>query len=89
LKLIPDGVNSGGKKCNRGFYGAFGDILRILHLAGVWNQAIGFVLAVKAFSHLIYFFRKCFNGTISSITVEHRKFYSLQFCRAIGYYDNK
>jgi hypothetical protein len=59
-----DGGDSGSKKCKRGY----GGIWWSLHLAGIWSQAVGFVLEHFAelremFSHLIDFimkFYKCF-----------------------------
>jgi hypothetical protein len=44
LKLSSDGGDSGSKKCKRGYDGAYGGIWRSLRLAGVWSQAVGFVL---------------------------------------------
>jgi hypothetical protein len=44
LKLSSDGGTSGGKKCKRGYGGACGGVWRSLHLAGVFSQAVGFVL---------------------------------------------
>jgi hypothetical protein len=40
LKLNSDDGDSGGKKCKRGY----GGVWRSLRLAGVWSQAVGFVL---------------------------------------------
>jgi hypothetical protein len=44
LKLSFDGGNSGSKKCKRGYGGAYDGVWRSLLLAGVWTQAVGFVL---------------------------------------------
>jgi hypothetical protein len=61
LKLISDGGDFGSKKCIRGY----GGVWPSLRLAGVWSQAVGFVLVRLAgiwlqspFSHLIYFIKK-------------------------------
>jgi hypothetical protein len=40
LKLSSYDGDSGGKKCKQGY----GWVWHSLHLAGVWTQAIGFVL---------------------------------------------
>jgi hypothetical protein len=48
LKLISDDGVSGGKKCKRGYCGAYGGVWRSLRLAGVWSQAVGFVLVLLA-----------------------------------------
>jgi hypothetical protein len=39
-KLASDGGDSGSKKCKRGY----GGVWRSLRLAGVWSQAVGFML---------------------------------------------
>jgi hypothetical protein len=44
FKLIYDGGESGSNKRKRGYGGAHGGVWRSLHLAGVWSQAVGFVL---------------------------------------------
>jgi hypothetical protein len=44
LKLISDGGDSGIKKYKQGYGDAYGGIWRSLRLAGVWSQAVGFVL---------------------------------------------
>jgi hypothetical protein len=44
LKLISDGGDSGSKKCKRGYGGACGGVWRSLRLAGVWHEAVCFVL---------------------------------------------
>jgi hypothetical protein len=70
LKLISDGGNFGSKKCKRGYGGAYGGVWRSLGLVGVWSLESGdrfYVgmfgrnlasVAVKIFSHLIYFIQK-------------------------------
>jgi hypothetical protein len=63
LKLSTDGGDSGSKKRKQGYHGAYGGVWRSLLFAGFWSQAVGFVLvistvAVKMFSHLIYFAHK-------------------------------
>jgi hypothetical protein len=40
LKFHSDGGNSGNKKCKWGY----GGVWQSPHLAGVWSQAVGFVL---------------------------------------------
>jgi hypothetical protein len=91
LKLRSDCGDSGSKKCKRGDDGANGGVWRSLRLAGVCSQfcvsAFGRNLpsvAVKMFSHLIYFFFKKFykfctfsaickdNAAINCITVQHK-----------------
>jgi hypothetical protein len=47
-KLSSEGGDSGSKKRKRGYGGACGGIWRSLHLAGVWSQAVGFVLVCLA-----------------------------------------
>jgi len=56
-----DSGDSGSKKCECGYGGAYGGVWRSLLFEGVWSQAVGFVLvrsclelAVKIFSYLIY-----------------------------------
>jgi hypothetical protein len=44
LKLSCDSGDSGSKKCKRGYGGAYGGVWQSLRLAGVWSQAVGFVL---------------------------------------------
>jgi hypothetical protein len=44
LKLSFNGGDSGSKKCKRGCSGAYGGVWRSLRFAGVWSQAVGFVL---------------------------------------------
>jgi hypothetical protein len=44
LKLSFDGGDSGSKKCKRGYGDPYGGVWRRLRLAGVWSQAVGFVL---------------------------------------------
>jgi hypothetical protein len=46
LKLSSDGGYRGSKKCKRGYGGACGGVWRSMRLAGVWSQAVGFVLCV-------------------------------------------
>jgi hypothetical protein len=41
-KKVPT-VETGTKKCKRGYGGAYGGVWRSLRLAGVWGQAAGFV----------------------------------------------
>jgi hypothetical protein len=48
LKLSSDGGDSGSKKCERGYGGAYGGVWRSLRLAGVWSQAVSFVLERSA-----------------------------------------
>jgi hypothetical protein len=43
-KLNSDGGDSGSKTFNHGYGGAYGGVWRSLRLAGVWSQAVGFVL---------------------------------------------
>jgi hypothetical protein len=44
MKLSSDGGDSGSNKCKRGCVGAYGGVWLSLRLAGVWSQAVGFVL---------------------------------------------
>jgi hypothetical protein len=44
LKPSSDGGDSGSKKSKRGYSGVYGGVWRSLRLAGVWNQAVGFML---------------------------------------------
>jgi hypothetical protein len=44
LKLSSDGGDSGSKKYKRGYGGADDGVWQNLRLAGVWSQAVGFVL---------------------------------------------
>jgi hypothetical protein len=44
LKLSSDSGDSGVKNCNRGCGGAYGEVWRSMRLAGVWSQAVGFLL---------------------------------------------
>jgi hypothetical protein len=95
LKLISDGGDSGSKKCKRGYGGAYGGVWRSLRFTGVWILESGtrfcvgafgrnlVSVAVKMFSHLIYFIKKfckctfnaiCKDNTaINRIIVQHRK----------------
>jgi hypothetical protein len=43
-KVSSDGGNSGSKKWKRGCDGVYGVVLQSLHLVGVWNQLVHFVL---------------------------------------------
>jgi hypothetical protein len=43
-KLSSDGPDVRSKKYKRGIGGAYGEVWQSLHLAGVWSQAVGFVL---------------------------------------------
>jgi hypothetical protein len=43
-KLSSDSGDSGKRRCKRGYGGAYGGVWRSLRLAGVWSQAVGFVL---------------------------------------------
>jgi hypothetical protein len=43
-KLCSDGGDYGSKKCKLSYGGAYGEIWCGLRLAGVWNQAVSFVL---------------------------------------------
>jgi hypothetical protein len=45
MKLSSDGGDSGSKKSKRGYDGANDGVWLSLRLAGVWSQAVGFVLA--------------------------------------------
>jgi hypothetical protein len=45
VKLSSDGSDSASEKFRRGYGGAYGGIWWSLRLAGVWSQAVGFVLA--------------------------------------------
>jgi hypothetical protein len=76
LKLSSDGGDSGNKKFKRGYRDAFSGVWRSLRLAGVWSQAVGFVLvhcrslasvAVKMFSHLIYCHKRFINFVLSML----------------------
>jgi hypothetical protein len=74
LKLGRDGGDSDGKKCKRGYGGVCGGVWQSQLLAGIWTQAVGFVLknlasvALKMFSHLIYFLNKFYTfSTFSAI----------------------
>jgi hypothetical protein len=83
----------------RGSFGAYGGVWRSLRLAGVWSQAVHFVLLhlaviMKMFSHLIYFintfYKLCtfsaifkYNVAINYITVQHKKGYSRQLRRVL------
>jgi hypothetical protein len=44
LKLCSDGGDSGSNKCERCYSGTYGGVWRSLHLTGILNQAVGFVL---------------------------------------------
>jgi hypothetical protein len=44
LKLSSDGGDSDSQKCKQGY----GRVWHSLYLAGVWNQAVGFVLVCLA-----------------------------------------
>jgi hypothetical protein len=44
FKFISDGGDSGSKKFNPGYGGAYGGIWWSECLAGVWSQAVDFVL---------------------------------------------
>jgi hypothetical protein len=48
IKLSSDGGDSGNKK--RGYGGVYGVVWRSPRLAGVWSQAVGFVLVESGFS---------------------------------------
>jgi hypothetical protein len=48
LKLSSDDGDSGSKEWKRGYYSAYGGVWRSLRLAGVWSQAVGFVLVSLA-----------------------------------------
>jgi hypothetical protein len=91
LKLRSDGGDSGNKKCKRGY----GGVWRSVRLAKVWSLQSGdrfcigafgrnlASVAVKVFSHLIYFikiYKFCTfnaicnqNAEINCITVQHKK----------------
>jgi hypothetical protein len=43
-KLSSGDGDSGGKKFKRGYDGSYGGVGRGLRLAGLWSQAVGFVL---------------------------------------------
>jgi hypothetical protein len=70
LKLSSDGCDSGSKKCKRASGGTNGGVWWSLRLAGVWCLESGrrfcvgafdknlASVAVKMFSHLIYFIKK-------------------------------
>jgi hypothetical protein len=72
MKLSSDGGDSGSKKCKRGYVGAYSGVWRSLRLAEIWSLESGgrfcvgafgrnlASLAVKMFSHLIYFKKKCY-----------------------------
>jgi hypothetical protein len=45
LKLSSDGGDSANKESKRGYGGTYGRVWRSLRSAGVWSQAVGFVLA--------------------------------------------
>jgi hypothetical protein len=47
-KLSSDGTGSGGEKCERSHGDIFGWVWQILHMAGIWSQAVGFMLAPVA-----------------------------------------
>jgi hypothetical protein len=97
LKLHSDGGVSGNKKCKRDY----GGVWRSLRLAGVCSLESGgrfFVgafdrnlasVAMKIFSHLIHFVKKCYkcctvnaiceeNAEINYVAVQHKKVYSRQ-----------
>jgi hypothetical protein len=44
LHLRSDGGESGSKKFKRGNGDAYGGVWRSLRLAGIWSQAVGFVM---------------------------------------------
>jgi hypothetical protein len=44
LKISSDGGDSGRKQSKRGNAGAYGGVWWSLHVAVIWNQAVGFVL---------------------------------------------
>jgi hypothetical protein len=44
LKLHSDGGDSGSKKYKRRYVDAYVEVWRSLRLAGVWSEAVGFVL---------------------------------------------
>jgi hypothetical protein len=44
LKLNCDGGDSGSKKCERGYVGAYGGVWRSLLLVGFWSHAVSFAL---------------------------------------------
>jgi hypothetical protein len=44
FKSCSDGGDFGGKKCKTSYGDACGGVWRSLRLAGVWSQAVGFVL---------------------------------------------
>jgi hypothetical protein len=44
MELNSDGGDCGSKKCKLGYGGAYGGVWRSLRLAGVWSQAVDFVL---------------------------------------------
>jgi hypothetical protein len=88
---IPDGGDSGSKKCKRGYGGAYGEVWRSLRLAGAWSRAGQFCVgafgrnltsvAVKMFSHLICFIKDFFIRAVLSdlnyyVTVKHEKVHS-------------
>lgn len=68
--------DSGRKGCKRGYGGAYARIWLNLLLAGVWSQAVRFVLgafgrnlasvALETFSHLIQFIKKFYKCYFSS-----------------------
>jgi hypothetical protein len=93
-KLNSDCGDSGSKKYKRGYYGAYSGVWRSLCLAGAWIVESGgrfcvgvfgrnlASVAVKMFSHLIYFFQTFYkfctfnvickdNAAMNCITVQH------------------
>jgi hypothetical protein len=48
LKLSSEGGDSGSKKCKRGYGDAYDGVWQSLRLAGVWSQAVRFVLVLLA-----------------------------------------
>jgi hypothetical protein len=64
LKLVSDGIDSGSKKCKRGYGGACSGVWRSLESGGRFCVgAFGrnpVSIAVKMFSHLICYFKKLF-----------------------------
>jgi hypothetical protein len=61
-KLSSDGHDSGSKKYKTDYDGTYGGVWRNLRLAGVWSQAVGFMLvrwtvALKMF-HIYFTLKK-------------------------------
>jgi hypothetical protein len=96
LKLSSDGGDSGSRKCKRSCSGTYGGVWWSLLLAGVWSLESGgrfcvgsfdrnlASVAVKMFSHLIYFVKKFYkfctlnaicknNAAINCITAQQKR----------------